>query len=119
MALNVLGSELLECSADPLTGFFRDGCCNTNSEDTGMHTVCVQVTDEFLEFSKAVGNDLSTPMPQYEFFGLHDGDRWCLCMPRWIEAYNANKAPRVFLEGTHVSVLEHIDLDVLQRFAVA
>jgi uncharacterized protein len=118
MALNVLGSELLPCSVEPLTGFFRDGCCNTNAEDVGMHTVCVQVSDAFLEFSKSVGNDLSTPVPEYEFFGLTDGDRWCLCMPRWIEAYNANYAPLVYLEGTHVSVLEHIDLDVLQRFAV-
>lgn len=117
MALNVLGTELQLCSTEPLTGFFRDGCCNTNAEDTGMHTVCVEVTDEFLEFSKSVGNDLSTPVPQYEFFGLSAGDRWCLCMPRWIEAYNANSAPRVVLEATHVSVLEHIDLDLLRRFA--
>lgn len=119
MALNVLGTQLQHCSVDPLTGFFRDGCCNTSSEDVGMHTVCVRVTDEFLQFSKSVGNDLSTPLPEYAFDGLKDGDRWCLCMPRWIEAYNANKAPRVVLEATHVSVLEHIDLDVLQRFAVA
>lgn len=119
MALNVLGTQLQHCSIDPLTGYFRDGCCNTSSEDVGMHTMCVQVTDEFLAFSKSVGNDLSTPVPEYSFDGLKDGDRWCLCMPRWIEAYNANKAPRVVLEATHVSVLEHIDLDVLQRFAVA
>ncbi len=119
MALNVLGTELAPCSLEPLTGFFRDGCCNTNADDHGMHTVCCQVTDAFLEFSKAVGNDLSTPVPQYGFEGLKDGDRWCLCMPRWIEAYNANAAPRVVLEATHVSVLEHIDLDLLQRFAVA
>jgi uncharacterized protein (DUF2237 family) len=118
VALNVLGTELQECSFEPLTGFFRDGCCNTNADDAGMHTVCVEVTDEFLAFSKSVGNDLSTPVPQYEFFGLKSGDRWCLCMPRWIEAYNANSAPRVFLEGTHISVLEHIDLDLLRRFAV-
>lgn len=119
MALNVLGTELAPCSLEPLTGFFRDGCCNTNADDHGMHTVCVQVTDTFLEFSKSVGNDLSTPVPQYEFAGLVEGDRWCLCMPRWIEAYNAYAAPRVVLEATHVSVLEHIDLDLLQRFAVA
>jgi uncharacterized protein (DUF2237 family) len=119
MALNVLGTELQECSIEPLTGFFRDGCCNTNAEDTGMHTVCVQVTEEFLAFSKSVGNDLSTAVPEYEFYGLKDGDRWCLCMPRWIEAYNSNAAPRVVLEATHVSVLEHIDLEILQRFAVA
>ena len=119
MALNVLGTELQPCSLEPLTGFFRDGCCNTNADDHGMHTVFVLVTDTFLEFSKSVGNDLSTPVPQYEFSGLVEGDRWCLCMPRWIEAYNANAAPRVVLEATHVSVLEHIDLDLLQRFAVA
>lgn len=119
MALNVLGTELAPCSLEPLTGFFRDGCCNTNADDHGMHTVCVQVTAEFLEYSQSVGNDLSTPVPQYEFLGLSEGDRWCLCMPRWIEAYNANAAPRVVLEATHVSVLEHIDLDLLQRFAVA
>jgi len=118
MALNVLGTELEICSSDPLTGFFRDGCCNTNQDDTGMHTVCVEVTDAFLAFSKSRGNDLSTPMPQYEFFGLEEGDHWCLCMPRWIEAYNAGAAPRVRLEATHVSVLEHIDLDILKLFAV-
>ena len=118
MALNVLGTELLHCSMEPLTGFFRDGCCNTSSEDVGMHTVCVEVTEEFLEFSKAAGNDLSTPVPQYMFDGLQPGDRWCLCMPRWIEAYNANMAPRIVLEATHVSVIEHIDLDLLKRFAV-
>ena len=118
MALNVLGTELAPCSLEPLTGFFRDGCCNTNSDDHGMHTVCVQVTDAFLAFSKSVGNDLSTPVPQYEFTGLVEGDRWCLCMPRWIEAYNANMAPQIHLEATHVSVLEHIDLDLLKRFAV-
>ena len=78
MALNVLGTELQPCSLEPLTGFFRDGCCNTNADDNGMHTVCVQVTDAFVEFSKSVGNDLSTPVPQYEFSGLTEGDRWCL-----------------------------------------
>lgn len=119
MALNVLGTELISCSTDPITGFFRDGCCNTNAEDTGMHTVCVEVTDAFLAYSKSVGNDLSTPLPQYEFRGLQEGDRWCLCMPRWIEAYNANAAPRIVLEATHISVIEHIDLEILERFAVA
>jgi uncharacterized protein (DUF2237 family) len=115
---NVLGGELQPCSFDPLTGFYRDGCCNTGAEDTGVHTVCVHVTDEFLEFSKSVGNDLSTPMPQYGFAGLHDGDQWCLCAARWQEAFEAGKAPRVVLEATHLQTLEWCSLSDLEAHAI-
>jgi len=118
MAKNVLGTDLQPCSLDPLTGFYRDGCCNTGGDDAGVHTVCAVVTDEFLEFSKAAGNDLSTPMPQYGFHGLRDGDRWCLCAPRWQEAFEAGKAPRVVLEATHVQTLEWCRLDDLKAHAV-
>lgn len=116
-AKNVLGTELEECSLDPLTGFYRDGCCNTGAEDLGLHTVCAEMTDEFLAFSKARGNDLSTPNEMYEFPGLKAGDRWCLCVLRWKEAFEANMAPRVVLTATHMSVLEFINLEDLQQFA--
>ena len=102
----------------PRTGFYRDGCCNTGADDVGLHLVCVEVTDEFLEFSKSVGNDLSTPMEMYDFPGLQEGDRWCLCALRWKEAYEANAAPKVNLRATHMSTLEFIDLEVLQEFEV-
>ncbi|MCA9053489.1 MAG: DUF2237 domain-containing protein [Planctomycetaceae bacterium] len=115
---NVLGTELESCSFDPLTGFYRDGCCRTGKEDLGMHTICVQTTAEFLEFSQQVGNDLSTPIPEYAFPGLNPGDRWCLCCLRWKEAYQAGFAPPVVLEATHISVLEFIDLELLQEYAV-
>jgi uncharacterized protein (DUF2237 family) len=118
MATNVLGGELAPCSFDPLTGFYRDGCCNTGPEDGGAHMVCVVLDAEFLEFSKAVGNDLSTPRPQLGFDGLRPGDQWCLCAPRWAEALEAGKAPRVVLEATHAQALEWVSLSELQRFAV-
>lgn len=118
MPSNVLGGELEPCSFEPLTGFYRDGCCRTGKEDVGMHTVCVQTTAEFLEFSQRAGNDLSTPIPEYAFPGLHPGDRWCLCCLRWKEAFQAGAAPPVVLEATHVSVLEFIDLEDLQAHAV-
>jgi uncharacterized protein (DUF2237 family) len=118
MAKNVLGGELLPCSTDPVTGFYRDGCCNTGGDDVGVHTVCAVVTDDFLEFSKAMGNDLSTPMPQFGFRGLVDGDQWCLCAPRWQEAFDAGKAPRVVLAATHVQTLEWCRLDDLRSHAV-
>src|ERR1700721_2675352 len=102
---NVLGGELEPCGIDPLTGFYRDGCCNTGPEDLGVHTVCTKVTGEFLTFSKAAGNDLSTPRPEYGFPGLQPGDQWCLCAPRWAEAYEAGVAPPVVLEATHASSL--------------
>ncbi len=113
MAKNVLGTDLEECSRDPLTGFFRDGKCNTCGDDTGMHTVCVETTAEFLEFSRQAGNDLSTPMPQYRFPGLQPGDRWCVCLPRWLEALEAGVAPKLILKATHISAIEHIDMDIL------
>lgn len=118
MAKNVLGTDLQTCSNDPTTGFYRDGCCNTGGDDVGVHTVCAVVTDEFLEFSKAAGNDLSTPMPQFGFPGLRDGDQWCLCAPRWQEAFEAGKAPRVVLEATHIQTLEWCTLDDLKAHAV-
>lgn len=118
MAKNVLGTDLEDCSCDPMTGFFRDGKCNTCGDDHGMHTVCVVMTDDFLRFSREHGNDLSTPIPMYDFPGLHAGDRWCLCLPRWIEAYNENMAPRIVLEATHMSAIEHISIEVLKEYAI-
>ena len=115
---NVLGGELTLCGGDPVTGFFRDGCCNTAPEDVGSHTVCAVMTAEFLAFSKARGNDLSTPMPQYEFPGLKPGDRWCLCAPRWQEAFLAGAAPKVVLLATHEGALEYAELSDLKRFAI-
>ena len=117
-ALNVLGGVLLPCSTEPLTGFFRDGCCNTGPEDHGLHTVCAVMTAEFLAFSKARGNDLSTPMPRYGFPGLKPGDRWCLCAARWKEALDADAAPHVVLEATHLATLHVVSLDDLRRHAV-
>jgi len=117
MARNVLGGELIECSVDPVTGFFRTGKCDTCGDDRGMHTICAEMTDAFLEFSESQGNDLSTPMPEYHFPGLKAGDFWCLCLGRWLEAYEAGVAPRVKLAATHASALEFIDLEDLQRFA--
>jgi uncharacterized protein (DUF2237 family) len=116
--INVLGTELVPCSIDPLTGFFRDGCCNTCQEDLGSHTVCVEVTTEFLEYSRFAGNDLSTPYPELEFPGLKDGDRWCLCAGRWLEAHDKGMAPRVFLENTHIKALEIVPIALLQQYAV-
>lgn len=117
MANNVLGELLMPCALDPLTGFYRDGCCNTGPEDLGVHVVCAEMTAEFLEFSKSVGNDLSTPMPVYGFEGLKPGDRWCLCAPRWQQAYEAGHAPPVILASTHEAALEYCDLDALQSHA--
>ena len=115
---NVLGGELSPCSSDPVTGFFRDGCCNTAPEDVGSHTVCAVMTAEFLTFSKSRGNDLSTPMPDYEFPGLKPGDRWCLCAPRWQEAFLAGKAPKVVLAATQEGALEFSELADLKRHAI-
>ena len=111
--------ELLEaCSIKPMTGFYRDGCCNTGREDVGSHTICVVMTSAFLEFSKSHGNDLSTPVPEFGFSGLKPGDRWCLCAPRWQEAFEANQAPRVALRATHEGALDYCSLADLKRFAV-
>lgn len=115
---NVLGGPLGVCSDKPLTGFFRDGCCNTSDEDAGSHTVCVVLPAEFLEFSKARGNDLSTPRPEYDFPGLQAGERWCLCAARWREALLAGKAPRVVLNSCNEGALESVSLDDLKRFAI-
>lgn len=115
---NVLGGELTICGTDPMTGFFRDGCCGTGSGDYGVHTVCAICTDEFLEFSRKAGNDLSTPRPEFLFPGLKAGDRWCLCAPRWQEAFEAGFAPQVVLSATHEATLEHVDLKDLISCAV-
>jgi uncharacterized protein (DUF2237 family) len=116
--LNVLGEPLESCSEDPLTGFFRDGCCNTAPEDLGLHTVCTRVTAEFLEFSRSRGNDLSTPRPELGFAGLRPGDQWCLCAARWQEAFEAGAAPRVVLRATHAATLRIVKLSDLKRFAL-
>jgi uncharacterized protein len=118
MAQNVLGTELESCSTEPLTGFYRNGCCDTGAEDMGVHTICCQVTEEFLAFSAAAGNDLSTPRPEYGFPGLQPGDRWCVCASRWVEAYEAGAAAPVVLEATHLRSLEWVDLAVLREHAV-
>jgi uncharacterized protein len=117
-AKNVLGTELKPCSTDPVTGFFRNGCCETGPHDVGMHTVCAVMTAEFLAFSKSAGNDLSTPRPDLDFPGLRPGDRWCLCAPRWKEALDAGAAPQVVLECTHEETLAIVPLGVLKDHAV-
>jgi uncharacterized protein (DUF2237 family) len=117
-SLNVLGGPLDTCSVSPMTGFFRSGCCDTSREDVGSHTVCVVMTAEFLAFSKARGNDLSTPVPEFGFAGLKPGDRWCLCAPRWREALDAGAAPRVVLRATEQTALRYCELGDLKRFAV-
>ena len=115
---NVFGEPLQSCSDRPLTGFYRTGCCETGPDDRGLHTVCVQVTAEFLAYSKARGNDLSTPQPDFGFPGLKPGDRWCLCAARWREAFEAGKAPRVILGATHEATLEVVELGDLKRYAI-
>ena len=118
MAKNVLGTDLTSCSNAPVTGYFRNGKCETCSEDYGMHTICVEMTEEFLSFSKQVGNDLSTPRTEYDFPGLNAGDKWCVCLGRWIEAYNAGVIAKVDLEATHISVLEHVEMEILRQYAI-
>lgn len=115
---NVLGSPIESCSTDPMTGFYRDGCCRTGPDDMGLHLVCIVATDDFLEFSKSRGNDLSTPNPMYQFPGLQAGDRWCLCVERWKEALDAGMAPQIVLNATHISALEFVDLEDLEAYAV-
>ena len=117
-ARNVLGEELVPCSLNPVTGFFRNGCCETGPHDVGMHTVCAVMTAEFLSYSKSVGNDLSTGRPELGFPGLKPGDRWCLCAPRWKEALDAGAAPQVVLEATHEETLAIVPLGVLKDYAV-
>lgn len=111
--LNIFGEPLIACSTSPLTGYFRDGCCNTDDSDFGVHTVCVIVTDEFLKFSIESGNDLTTPMPEWGFPGLKAGDRWCLCATRFLEAYERGKAPNVVLEATNEKTLDVVSMDAL------
>jgi uncharacterized protein (DUF2237 family) len=117
-SVNVLGEKLEPCSTDPMTGFYRNGCCDTSAADLGSHTVCAVMTAEFLAFSKAVGNDLSTPRPEFGFQGLKPGDRWCLCAERFLEAYEAGQAPRIKLTATHKRALEVVPLDYLREHAL-
>ena len=116
--LNVLGTPLQPCSYDPLTGFFRDGCCQTDNQDHGSHVICAKVTQAFLDFSRQQGNDLVTPRPEHRFSGLKPGDRWCLCALRWKEAYLAGVAPPVVLAATHHRALQHLTLEQLQAHAI-
>ncbi len=117
-AINVLGGALAPCSQEPRTGWFRDGACNTCAEDTGSHTVCVRVTDEFLAWSKYLGNDLTTPAPHFGFPGLKHGDQWCLCASRFLQAHEEGIAPQVALAATHAKALEIVSLEVLKRYAI-
>ena len=115
---NVLGEDLEECSLDPITGWLRDGCCNTDKNDHGIHTVCAKVTNDFLEWCKEAGNDLITPHPEFGFPGLKEGDSWCLCAERWVEAYEADKAPKLFLKKTNHRTLDIVPMELLKDFAI-
>ena len=117
-SLNIFGEPLKECSNSPMTGFFRNGCCDTSNEDYGSHTVCILATKKFLDYSASVVNDLSTPMPAAGFTGLNPGDQWCLCAPRWQEALEADSAPKVVLTSTHIGALNHINIEDLKKYAV-
>ena len=114
--LNLYNKKLETCSTNPLTGAYRNGCCETGPNDIGTHTVCAIVSDEFLEFSKSRGNDLTRDYPEYNFKGLKDGDRWCLCASRWVEAYEVGLAPKVILESTHIKTLEYVSIQILESF---
>ena len=118
MEKNIFGTTLISCCTDPITGYFRDGFCRTISEDTGTHTVCAKVTQEFLDFSAAKGNDLITPIAQWQFPGLKPGDIWCLCISRWLQAEKVGKAPPIFLEATHEKTLDYASLELLIKYAV-
>lgn len=117
-SLIVFSEPLIACGTDPVTGFFRDNKCNTCKEDTGSHTVCIEADEKFLAFSKAKGNDLSTPIPEYGFAGIQPGDSWCLCAARWLEAYQADCAPRVYLRKTHIKALEIVPMNLLKQYAL-
>ncbi|PCH61449.1 MAG: hypothetical protein COC19_04775 [SAR86 cluster bacterium] len=117
-SINVFGEALISCGDDPVTGFFRDGKCNTCSEDFGSHTVCIETSQRFLEYSRFKGNDLSTPVPEANFSGINPGDSWCLCAARWLEAEKDKMAPRVHLQRTHIKALEIVPLDLLKKYAV-
>ncbi len=116
-AKNVLGTPLKTCSTKPLTGFYRDGCCNTGADDHGLHLVCCQLTTEFLVHQRSIGNDLITPVPYYQFPGLKAGDRWCVCVTRWKESFEAGAACPIVLDATHISTLEFVDLEDLKKYA--
>ncbi|MDA0279633.1 MAG: DUF2237 domain-containing protein [Proteobacteria bacterium] len=116
-SLNVFDEELVPCGTDPVTGFYRDGCCNTSDDDPGLHTACIRVDERFLQYSRFRGNDLSTPMPDFGFPGLSPGDSWCLCAARWLEAYEQDMAPKVYLTRTHKRALEIVSIDKLKEFA--
>ena len=116
--INIFRDKIEACCHDPVTGYFRDGFCNTDEHDFGSHVVCAEITEDFLTFSKAMGNDLSTPRPEFNFPGLKEGDRWCLCALRWKEAYDAGVAPRVYLESCHLNALSYVTKDQLEEFAV-
>ena len=117
-SLNVYNEALKICGNDPITGAYRDGCCNTGNNDIGTHTVCAIVDNSFLNFSKSMGNDLTKDNPLYNFKGLKEGDKWCLCVSRWIEAYKENVAPPIILESTHIKTLEYISIDILEKFNI-
>jgi uncharacterized protein len=117
-SLNVFDEPLVSCCESPMTGFFRDGCCNTAEQDLGSHTVCIEVSQDFLEFSRFRGNDLSTPMPEFGFPGLKTGDCWCLCAARWLEAYQKGMAPRIYMQRTHKKALEIVPYKLLSEFAL-
>lgn len=116
-SINIFGTELALCSTSPMTGYYRNGCCDTDEEDFGKHTICAIMTDEFLEFSKQMGNDLTTPHPQWDFPGLKAGDRWCICLSRWLEALDSGNAPLIVPEACHESVLELVDMKTLLQYA--
>lgn len=117
--INVVGGELQPCSTEPLTGFFRNGCCSTGADDVGSHTVCAVMTEEFLEFSRLAGNDLSTPRPEFGFAGVQPGERWCVCASRWLEAHHAGSAPPVDLAATHARALDVVPIESLTTYAAA
>jgi|TARA_B110000116_G_scaffold271929_2_gene294364 uncharacterized protein (DUF2237 family) len=117
-SVNVFGEKLLLCGDDPITGFFRDGVCNTCKDDMGSHTICVEASQDFLEYSRSRGNDLMTPIPEYNFSGVQAGDSWCLCAARWLEAQKNNMAPRVHLTRTHIKALEIVPMELLKKYAV-
>ncbi|XOJ92690.1 DUF2237 domain-containing protein [Candidatus Njordibacter sp. Uisw_058] len=116
--INVFGEKLEICGVDPITGFYRDGACNTCKDDIGSHTVCIETSQEFLEYSKSKGNDLSTPMPAFNFKGLEPGDSWCVCAGRWLEAEKNGMAPRLYLQSTHIRALEIVPMSLLKKYAV-
>ncbi|GAW95949.1 MULTISPECIES: DUF2237 family protein [Colwellia] len=117
-SINIFGEALEDCSGDPVTGFFRDNKCNTCAQDVGSHTVCIEASQSFLEFSRFKGNDLSTPVPEADFKGIKAGDTWCLCAARWLEAHQNDRAPRVYLRKTHIKALEIVPIELLKKYAL-